>query len=1338
MESTSGSGSDQMVKLNGANYHQWHLLMEDLIYVKGWHAPIFEEMPKDTDPAKWKVEHRKLCGFIRRFVEPNVYNHVASINDAKDLWKTLETLYAKSTGINKLYLLKKLGEFRYREGSPILDHVNEFQGIIDRLTAMKVTFEDEVNALWLLKSLPDSWEMVRVSLINSSPQGIVSMEIAKSGILNEEVRRKSQGTSGSSSRADVLFTETRGRGRSKSRGRKEDRSQSRGKSKTRYQNVECHYCHKKGHIKKFCYTLKNDQKKKGIATEGKDEGHTAATVSTEEDDVIIVGDDVTAALSCDDRCWIVDSGASAHVSHNRELFATYTTHDCGVLRMGNGDTSKVLGRGDMHLKTSTGALLVLRDVRHVPDIRFNLISVGRLGDEGHLSVFGGDFWKLIRGSLVMARGYRDSGLYYMEGRPEAAQANSVRDETSTSLWHRRLAHISQKGLGCLAKKKLISDISDVHLERCDHCMAGKQNRVSFHSHTSTRRSEPLELVHTDVCGPLKVQTRGGASYFVTFIDDHSRKLWVYAIKTKDQVLDTFRRFHAEVERQSGKRLKCIRSDNGGEYIGPFDEYCRDHGIRHEKTPPKTPQLNGVAERMNRTLMERIQCMLSESKLPGMFWGEALLTTAHVINLSPSSALQEDVPDRVWCGKDPSYSHLRVFGCKAFVHVPRDERSKLDSKTRQCIFLGYGYSGEFGYRFFDPVEKKLVRSRDAVFCEDQTIGDPEGTVELEVDSRTVAESPMIGADDAEETVELAPAHGVDILPDNDITTDGDPGVAEDITDDVPAPAPEPALRRSDRARHPPARYSASEFVLLTDAGEPESYDEAVKSTEKRQWMDAMQDEMQSLQKNHTYDLVRLPKGKKALKNRWIFRVKQGDSSTPPRYKARLVVKGFGQRQGVDFDEIFSPVVKMSSIRVVLGLAARLDLEVEQMDVKTAFLHGDLEEELYMEQPEGFSVRGKEGLVCRLQKSLYGLKQAPRQWYRKFDSFMGEINFRRTTLDHCVFIKQYASEDFIILLLYVDDMLIVGRNTARIAELKRQLSSTFEMKDLGAAKTILGMHIRRDRGARLLWLSQERYIRKVLQRFDMDQAKKVSVPLAAHFRLTADQCPSTPEEIEAMQKVPYASAVGSLMYAMVCTRPDIAHAVGTVSRFLSNPGREHWSAVKWILRYLQGTSDLTLRFGDSEPELLGYTDADMAGDVDSRRSTSGYMILFTGGAVSWASRLQKCVALSTTEAEFIAVTEAGKELLWMKRFIKELGFTQDRYTLLCDSQSAIHLGKNPTFHSRSKHIDTRYHWIRDVLEQKELDLQKVHTDDNGADMLTKTVPRGKFEHCVRIVGMAVLST
>ncbi|CAL1379209.1 unnamed protein product [Linum trigynum] len=256
--------------------------------------------------------------------------------------------------------------------------------------------------------------------------------------------------------------------------------------------------------------------------------------------------------------------------------------------------------------------------------------------------------------------------------------------------------------------------------------------------------------------------------------------------------------------------------------------------------------------------------------------------------------------------------------------------------------------------------------------------------------------------------------------------------------------------------------------------------------------------------------------------------------------------------------------MSSIRVVLGLAASLDLEVEQLDVKTAFLHGDLEEEIYMDQPEGFEVKGKEDLVCRLRKSLYGLKQAPRQWYKKFDSFMVKNGYARTTSDHCVFVKYFAENDFIILLLYVDDMLIVGRNVREIDRLKKELSKSFAMKDLGPAKQILGMRISRDRRNGKIWLSQERYIERVLERFNMSKAKAVSTPLGGHFKLSVKHCPTSDEEKEAMKNVPYASVVGSLMYVMVCTRPDIAHAVGIVSRFLSNPGKEHWRAVKWILR------------------------------------------------------------------------------------------------------------------------------------------------------------------------------
>ncbi|KAI4299912.1 hypothetical protein L6164_033332 [Bauhinia variegata] len=789
-------------------------------------------------------------------------------------------------------------------------------------------------------------------------------------------------------------------------------------------------------------------------------------------------------------------------------------------------------------------------------------------------------------------------------------------------------------------------------------------------------------------------------------------------------------FHASVERETSRKLKCVRADNGGEYRGPFERYCKDHGIKLEKTVPKTPQQNGVAERMNRTITERIRCMLSHAKLPKAFWGEAMRTAVDLINLSPSVPLSGDIPERVWKGKDVSYKHLRVFGCRAFVHISRDERFKLDGKSKQCIFLGYG-NEEFGYRLWDPVNKKIVRSRDVIFFEDQTIED----IEKEDKPKSIArnysvyepELPARDVNDGGDANINGENRENNFIPQADVNVPVEPVPLE------PIPLINIELRRSVRQSHPSQKYPPHEYVLLTDGGEPESYEEALEHEHKEKSLIAMQEEMQSLQENHTFELVKLPQGKKALKNKWVFKVKTAENSSQPRYKARLVVKGFNQKKGIDYEEIFSPMVKMSSIQVVLGLAASLNLEVEQLNVKTTFLHGDLEEEIYMEQPKGFAAKGEGDLVCRLKKSLYGLKQAPRQWYKKFDTFMVDHGYTKTSSDHCVFMKKFSNGEFIILLLYVDDMLIIGHDTKEIGDLKKELSKSFAMKDLGATKKILGMKIICDRKNGKLWLSQQKYIEKVLERFNMGNAKPVGTPLAGHFKLSKKQCLTGKIGREEMEKVPYASVVGSLMYAMVCTRPDIAHAVGVVSRYLSNPGKEHRQTVKWILRYLRGTSRFCLCFGADKPVLDGYTDADMAGDVDSRKSTSGYMMTFAGGAVSWQSKLQKCVALSSTKAEYIAITEAGKELLWMKRFLQELDLNQERYVVHSDSQSAIHLSKNLTFYSRSKHIEVRYHWIRDALERKQFFLEKIHTDDNGSDMMTKTLPMGKFATCKMKAGM-----
>eukprot|EP00253_Pinus_taeda_P025925 PITA_25925 len=400
-------------------------------------------------------------------------------------------------------------------------------------------------------------------------------------------------------------------------------------------------------------------------------------------------------------------------------------------------------------------------------------------------------------------------------------------------------------------------------------------------------------------------------------------------------------------------------------------------------------------------------------------------------------------------------------------------------------------------------------------------------------------------------------------------------------------------------------------------------------------------MDSLAKNNTWDLVELPEGRSVVGCKRVFKLKQKVDGSIERYKARLVAKGYSQVEDIDFHEIFSPVVKLVSIRTMLALTALLNLELEKLDVKTAFLHGDLNEAIYMEQLEDF-VRGRSRrLVCKLRKSLYGLRQSPKQWYKKFDFFMVSQNFVRSEYDHCVYFKSFNGI-FIILALYVDDMLIASKSMEEINRLKAQLSMTFDMKDLGAAKHILGMEIHRDRKNGKLWLSQQKYVEKVLEKFSMNNVKPVNIPLASHFKLSSVLSPRADEEKQYMSHVPYANAVGNLMYAMVSTRPDISHAVGVVSRFMANPG-----------------------------------------DLDKRRSTTGYVFTLAGGAISWMSKLQETVSLSTTEAEYIVASDASKEAIWLKGLLDEIGRMQEKVNVLCDSQSAIHLATNPASQQNQAH-------------------------------------------------------
>ncbi|CAL5398813.1 unnamed protein product [Camellia sinensis] len=580
-------------------------------------------------------------------------------------------------------------------------------------------------------------------------------------------------------------------------------------------------------------------------------------------------------MSDNDTEWVVDTAAFYHATAQKEFFSTYQAGDFGTVKMA-------------------------------------------LDRQGYENYFGKGIWKLKKGSLVVAKGQAIGTLYKTHVEVNSDSLNAAEDEASPNLWHKRLGHMNEKGLQILAKKSLIPFAKDAKLNPCDNCLFGKHHRVAFHS-SFRKQSELLSRVYSDVCGPIEVESLGGRKYFLTFIDNASWKT-----------------FHAMVERETGKKLKCLRTDNGGEYTSKeFEAYCATRGIRHEKTVSGTPQHNGVAERMNQTIVEKVRCMLKMAKLPKPFWEEVVRVACYLINRSPSVPLNFQIPEEVWSGREISYSHLRVFGCKAFAHVSKEHRQKLDDKATPCIFIGYG-DEEFGYRLWNPKNKKH-------------------------------------ATDEEEL----PQHAVNDVELQDEFLEEDHPEAEGVEQGEPQPPlPEtvgPQLRRSTREVKPSSKYPASEYILLTDEGEPESFQEAQNHKEKSSWQQAMQKEMQSLQKNQTYDLVKLHQGRKALQNKWVFKLKKDGSGKLVKYKAQLVVKGFGQKK------------------------SSLNLELEQMDVKTAFLHGDLKEEIYIEQPEGFEVKGKENLVCRLKKSLYGLKQAPRQWYKKFDSFMVGHEYKRTAAD-----------------------------------------------------------------------------------------------------------------------------------------------------------------------------------------------------------------------------------------------------------------------------------------------------------------------------------------------------
>jgi len=515
-----------------------------------------------------------------------------------------------------------------------------------------------------------------------------------------------------------------------------------------------------------------------------------------------------------------------------------------------------------------------------------------------------------------------------------------------------------------------------------------------------------------------------------------------------------------------------------------------------------------------------------------------------------------------------------------------------------------------------------------------------------------------------------------------------------------------------------------MTVNADDQNPVTYSEAIMSEDRCKWEEAMNEEISSLAENNVWKLVNLPPNCKAIGSRWVFRVKQKADGSVDRYKARLVARGFTQRAGVDYDETFSSVARFDTIRSVLSVAATERMFVSQFDVKTAFLYGTLDEDIYMRQPEGFS--DGTDRVCKLQRSLYGLKQSPRCWNKRFVDYMLCLGFVMSDADPCLFVRQNNGHKLIVA-LYVDDGIVAATHAEDSCEFLRKLKAEFKIT-LGPVSCFLGIEVKQlEDGS--IFISQEAYAKKVLQKFGMMDSNPVGTPTV----LESDPEDSVTKEYVS-GNIPYRSAVGSLMYLSTGTRPDIAYAVSVVSQKLDCATMEDWNKVKRILKYLKGSVNKGILFRSNGPKkVTAFSDADYAQDVKTRRSTTGVICKFADGAVAWFSQKQRCIALSTTEAEIIAANEAAKTVVWLQRLFSDMIQVDSVPVLKCDNAGAVKLAKNPEFHKRSKHIDTRFLWIREKYLNGDLKLEHVAGDHQVADILTKALPKPRFQRLRTLSGL-----
>ncbi|KAJ4769831.1 polyprotein [Rhynchospora pubera] len=1035
-------GHMPLPRLMKNNYDNWCIQMRALLGAQEVWEIVEDGYQEHVDTTALTVaqartlkENRKKDKtahyIIYEAVDESGFEKIVGAPSSHEAWNTLEK--AKGADRVKQVRLQTLrGEFealKMKETEGVSEYITRVQTVVNQLKRNGEPLADVRVVEKILRSLTNEFENVVCAIEESKDLNEMTIDELSGSLEAHEQRKKKkkQEVLEEALQAKVTLKEERptssdrGRGRGRDRGRggrgrgqqdnrdqKEQqgsfgngRGRGRGGNKS---HIQCYSCKRYGHYAYECHDKKEENEKR---------------VEKVGDGVVLLASKEAAPNQ--ETVWYLDTGASNHMCGYKHMFTEMQEVVDGHVSFGDASKVKVEGQGKVLIQLKNGSETFITNVYYVPDIKSNILSLGQLLELGYTVV--------IKDRTLYLRDKNDRLIAQVEmtkNRMFKLNLMNVQAKCLKAcvvdkawLWHLRFGHLNFGGLKELSKKNIVKGLP--HIENCDKfcegCVLGKHPRSSFPKEASYRAKKPLELIHTDICGLITPNSLGKHRYFITFVDDFSRRTWVYFLKEKSEAFAVFKKLKVLVEKLNGNYIKAVRSDRGGEYISKeFEYFCEEHGIRRFLTLPYSPQQNGVAERKNRTILDMVRSMLKSKNMPKEYWAEAVQCAVYLQNRCPTTSLENMTPQEAWCGVKPEVSHLKVFGSVAYAHIPDQRRTKLDDKSKKLIFIGYDERSK-AYKLIDPTTNKVHISRDvqvneeAVWCWNSM---EEKSHDVEKEVQIIASSTSTNT-----------------------TMQADPSSSSSLSDDD---------ARTTRTRTLQDLYEATSELhlvcLLADA-ENITFEEAV---QEKKWKQAMNEEMNAIVKNDTWELATLPKDHKPISVKWVYKKKLNAQGEVERYKARLVAKAYKQKAGIDYEEVFAPVARMETIRLLISLAAQNKWNIYQMDVKSAFLNGVHEEEVYIEQPPGYIKEGQEEKVLKLKKALYGLKQAPRAWNTRIDTYFKKHGFVQCPYEHALYVM-VCHDDIMFVALYVDDMIFMGNNDDMIEKFKIEMSKEFEMTDLG---------------------------------------------------------------------------------------------------------------------------------------------------------------------------------------------------------------------------------------------------------------------------------------------------